>query len=202
MASAGRPSFRVDARELSQLLNDAKAFDRDLGLRLRKNIRDAAKPVVKQMQETLVTGDSSSRGFGRLRKKSVRRAVGRQQYFDKNGKARTRTTYRAEKQLVYERVKVRQLIAEGISFRLSTGKAAASGKFVASASKMPDSRKALVKAFNKKSFRHPYFGDRDRWYEQEGRPYFGSVVLENTEPILNAVERALNTAAAKLGRTR
>jgi hypothetical protein len=45
--------FRVEASEFSQLLRDAKEFDRKLGLGIRRNIRDAAKPIVADVKATV-----------------------------------------------------------------------------------------------------------------------------------------------------
>ena len=50
------PSAQIDAREFSRLLVEVKEFDKQLGLRLRKNIRDAAKPIVEDVKKTVLDG--------------------------------------------------------------------------------------------------------------------------------------------------
>lgn len=177
----GGGDYRIDAREFSQLLNDVKGFDKNLGLRLRKNVRDAAKPIVKDMQ-VAVTSPTS-------RRSSRIRVV----------KTRTRGGVRQEVETV---TNTAALVAKGIAFRVSTGKAGGAGRFVASSRALPEQRKAMARALNKKSFRHPVFGDTKHWVTQEGRPYFGSVILGNTAPLYDAIEKALDEAATALGRSR
>lgn len=178
---SGSGDYRIDAREFSQLMNDVKAFDRDLGLRIRKNIREAAKPIVRDMQDA-VTSPSSKRS-------SRIRVV----------KSRTRGGVRRDVETV---TNTSRLVAKGITFRVSTGKAGGAGRFVSSSRALPEQRKAMARALNKRSFRHPVFGDNKQWVTQEGRPYFGSVILGNTAPLYDAIENALDEAATALGRSR
>ncbi len=53
------------------------------------------------------------------------------------------------------------------------------------------SREPFAKSYNKRSWRHPVFGNTDVWVEQEGRPYFGSVVAKHAPAMRDAIERAL-----------
>lgn len=169
--------YRIDAREFSELLNAAKEFEKGLGLRLRKNIRDAAKPIVKDMRDA-VTSPTSKRS------------------------ASIRVTKRKRGQDVEVQTHTAALVAKGIRFRVGTGKTGGTGAFVSSSSALPAERKAMARALNKKSFRHPVFGDSNHWVTQTGRPYFGSVILGNTDALYQAIEKALDEAATALGRTR
>lgn len=182
MASRVRGNgIRIDASEFSQLLNDAKAFDKDLGLRLRKEIRDAAKPIVKK-SKAAVTSPTSKRS-SRIRVT----------------KTRTRGGVRES---VETTTNTAALVAKGVSFRVSTGKTGGQGRFVSSGKNLPENRKVMARALNKRSFRHPVFGDQKHWVNQEGRPYFGSVILGETPALYAAIEKALNDAANALGRSR
>lgn len=144
-------------------MNDAKAFDKDLALRLKRNIRDAAKPVVAEVKRK---AQEAPPGGGR-------RSVG-----------------------------TRAAIARGVGVRIGTGKRGGSVTIAASPRYLPPERRAMVRAYNAPSFRHPVFGNRDVWRSQSGNPYFGSVILANAGKLRAAVEAALNEAAAALGRKR
>lgn len=168
---------RIDASEFSALLNDVKDFDKDLGNKIRKRVRDAGKPIVKKMQDA-VTDPTSKRS------------------------AKIVTVRTKRGQQVEERTNTAAAVAKGISFRVTSGKAGGSGRFVSSGKNLPADRKPMFRALNKPKFRHPVFGNRDEWREQAGRPYFGVVVLEEREELKKAISEALDEAAAALGRSR
>lgn len=186
--------LRVDASEFSALLNDAKEFERDLGLRLRKNIRDAAKPIVKKMGET-VNAPTSKRS-AKIKGSKVRTRTVKSVDFDGT------VIKERERYTVATTTNTAALVAKGISFRVSTGKSGGQGKFVSSGKALPADRKPMFRALNKKSFRHPVFGDTKHWVGQAGRPYFGSVILGETDALFDAIESSLNEAARALGRSR
>jgi hypothetical protein len=77
----------------------------------------------------------------------------------------------------------RAALAAATKVTVSFGKSSAGTRITTSSSRLPDQHKALLHVYNKKSFRHPVFGDRATWVVQEGRPYFG-------EPILKVINRA------------
>ena len=52
-SGSGPLEIRIDAREFGALLRDAKAFDADLSRRLRKSIREAAKPAVDDVKSAV-----------------------------------------------------------------------------------------------------------------------------------------------------
>lgn len=196
MASRVRSSgdYRIDAREFSELMNDVKAFDKDLGLRIRKNIRDAAKPIVKDMRKAVTAPQSKRSGRNKGTRIRTRTVKG----IDFDG-----TEFKDKVQeTVDTNHRTSELVAKGITFRVSTGNAGGAVRFVSSSRALPEQRKAMSRALNKKSFRHPVFGDTKHWVTQEGRPYFGSVILGNTAPLYDAIEKALDEAATALGRSR
>jgi hypothetical protein len=85
---------------------------------------------------------------------------------------------------------------------VSFAKRSAGARIVTSASRLPSAHKGLLNVYNKKSFRHPVFGDKDVWVAQEGRPYFGSVILKAmndavANEIFSAIDDAVKAAGAK-----
>lgn len=171
-------SFRIDASEFSALLNDVKAFDKNLGNAIRKRVRDAGKPMVKKMQAAVT--DPQSKRSARIVQ------VRRKQRTGEEVEVRTNTS---------------ALVAKGIAFRIATGKTGGAGRFVSSGKSLPPSRKAMFRALNKPKFRHPVFNTGE-WVEQAGRPYFGSVILSEQDELLDAINKALDDAAEALGRSR
>ena len=169
-------SFRIDASEFAELLNDVKAFDKKLGNAIRKRVRDAGKPMVKKMQAA-VTEPKSKRS---ARIVTVRTKRGKQ---------------------VEERTNTSAAVARGIAFKIDTGRNPG-GRFTASGKHLPEGRKPMFRALNKATFRHPVFGNRGQWANQAGRPYFGSVVLAEQDALRKAISEALDDAAATLGRSR
>lgn len=177
--NSGGDTYRIDASEFSQLLNDVKSFDKDLGNAIRKRVRDAGKPIVKKMQAA-VTDPASKRSA-----KIVQ--VRRKQRTGEEVEVRTNTS---------------ALVAKGVAFRIATGKSGGAGRFVSSGKNLPPDRRAMFRALNKPKFRHPVFGNRDQFVEQAGRPYFGAVVLDEQDALLEAINDALDDAAKTLGRSR
>ncbi len=165
-------------------MRDAKAFDRDLGLRLRRNMREAAKPIVADAKSTVLEDPPN----------------------DAPGT-----------------VGVREAIAQGIAFRVGTGagKKGGSIRIAASGKRLPPERKAMLRLYNKKhGWRHPvrsnkaggnlqrrskgisgFLGKKDDvWVHQQGRPFFGSIILEHKRDMQLAVLAAMDEAARALAR--
>jgi hypothetical protein len=184
---ASEPPIRIDAHEFARLMRDAKAFDRDLALKIRRNMRLAAAPIVADAKRTVLEPPP-------------------------NDKPGTRG--------------VRRALASGISFRVGTGagKKGGSVRISASSKGLPPERKAMLRLYNKKKgWRHPVYarggdgklavktrrkrsvggliGRRETvWVHQQGRPYFGSVILEHRRAMQLAVLEAMNEAARALAR--
>lgn len=70
--SAGGDSFHIEAQEFSQLLNDAKRFDKELAKALRKEIRAAAKPVVADVKREVKALPTSGQYGSGVRAKTAR----------------------------------------------------------------------------------------------------------------------------------
>jgi hypothetical protein len=103
---------------------------------------------------------------------------------------------------------MREAIKRSLSTAIRTRKSESRGsvasvKITANANKMPSGMGPMVKAYNtSKAFRHPVFGDEDRWAYQAGRPYFGAVAFDpvRRKAMLAAIKKALDDAAAAMAR--
>lgn len=83
---------------------------------------------------------------------------------------------------------------------VSFGKKAAGAKIVTGSNRLPPEHKGLLNVYNKKTFRHPVFGDKTNWVVQQGRPYFGSVIQEALDrALITEVQAALADAASAIG---
>lgn len=86
-------------------------------------------------------------------------------------------------------------LAAGTKVSIRTGARTAGVSIVTTGAKLPADKQAMVRAYNKPSFRHPVHGNRDVWVNQKGRPYFGAVLDEKKPAMLAAMEAALKDAA-------
>lgn len=191
--------LRIDASEFADLLNRTQDIDKRFALDLLKEIRQAAKPLKSKMQRAVK--DPKSKRSANIRQTKRKQRTG-EEY-----EVRTNTA---------------SLVAAGISFRMSKGKAGASAQFRASSRNLPEGRKAMTRALNKPKFRHPVLGTTTRpkrgpfargervevprgkwrWVEQAGRPYFGAVILDDREAIERAMLAAMDKARNRLAGSR
>lgn len=96
----------------------------------------------------------------------------------------------------------RAAIAAATKVTVSFAKRAAGTRIVSSASRLPPQHKGLLNVYNKETFRHPVFGNRNEWVEQKGRPYFGAVITKMiTRETLIEIRAALDYATQQIGAT-
>lgn len=93
-------------------------------------------------------------------------------------------------------------IAAGTGMRVSFSKSTAGVKITTTNARLSAEHKGFVAAFNKPAFRHPVYGNRQAWVQQEGRPYFGvsieRVFDEKAQQEMVAVFReAMNSIGAR-----
>jgi hypothetical protein len=102
----------------------------------------------------------------------------------------------------------RDALAAATRVTVSFSKRSAGARIATSARGLRNEHKGLLNVYNKKSFRHPVFADdnenRDEWtwVTQEGRPYFGSVILKAMNDavaaeIFDAIDDALKAIDAQ-----
>lgn len=83
---------------------------------------------------------------------------------------------------------------------VSFGKRTAGAKIVTGSSRLSAAHKGLVNVYNKKTFRHPVFGNKDNWVPQQGRPYFRSSIYKALDRVMvREVRAALDEAVNAIG---
>jgi len=179
----------IEARDFTNALAQAKAFDSKLYTELRANLRrvgneaaqDARREVMKPPRKVVT---------------STRLKVFHSQRVTAGGQ-RGPVTYSAHH--------LRQGIRDGIKVSIkATPNARQVGVFIVS--KGSDERSVILKRVwdFPKGFRHPVFADANRtrkqwkWVPQAGRPYFHSTMSAKQPAFAKAVAQALATAVAKI----
>ena len=84
-------------------------------------------------------------------------------------------------------------IKAGLRFRIVSGKTRQGIEFKTTGPKEGGYNKA--KFWQKTRFRHPAFGNRSRYIDQAGQPFFRAPVFEGREQLLRAVGEILTRAA-------
>lgn len=204
--------MRIDASELGNLLDAAKAFEDQFVVKnLRAAIRRSGDEIVGAMRSEVRKPPPPKVG---------RAHYGTKTYRSKNGKKYRRRVIKSfdlQGQGGFTKSRgTRAAIAKSITTNVSVRKGrGASVKITAQASKMPSGQGPMVKAYNTaKVFRHPTIypdpkkikttRDQWRWVYQMGRPYFGAVAFDKTQRaamdkrIRAAMDDALAAMARKL----
>jgi hypothetical protein len=97
---------------------------------------------------------------------------------------------------------VRDGLAAGTKVSILAGKRMAGVRITTTGARLTAAHKAMVKAYNRQSFRHPVGGNRDVWVSQEGRPYFGSILRDKRAEMQLAIHEAVSEAAHELNSRR
>jgi anti-sigma factor RsiW len=147
---------QIDPAQFARLMRDVRGFDAELAKAIRRRLRDAADPAVKDVKRRLLSAPSHQRTHS-----------------------------------------LRKALAAGTKLSIRTGAGTAGVSIRTTGAKLPADKQAMVRAFDKRSFRHRVFG-RDVWKVQPGRPYFGAVLDERKQPMQAAMEHALDDAAATI----
>lgn len=93
---------------------------------------------------------------------------------------------------------MRRGIAAGTKMVIVAGTTRQGISIVTSSAKLPPGKFAMVKAWNKPTFRHPVFGDRSTFVQQPGRPYFGSVAMAKKSKVAAAMQQVLDDAIREI----
>ncbi|REC98329.1 hypothetical protein DEU35_1429 [Microbacterium sp. AG157] len=89
---------------------------------------------------------------------------------------------------------MRAAIKAGLKFRIVAGKTRQGIEFKTTGPKGPDGFNK-AKFWQKRRFRHPAFGNRERYVDQAGQPFFRAPVIEGREHLLRATEEIITRAA-------
>lgn len=95
---------------------------------------------------------------------------------------------------------LRRGMAQGIKVQIAAGTGKRVGVFIRSTGAGLDAdRKQLVRKWDSdRPFRHPVFGNRERWVTQYGRPYFRTILRADREQMKRHVREALERAKKTL----
>ena len=88
---------------------------------------------------------------------------------------------------------LREGIKSGLKTRIVTGKTR-QGIQLRTTGPVRDDGYNAAKFWQKKTFRHPVFGNRDRYVYQQGQPYFFGPVVEGRDDLLDKATKILNDA--------
>lgn len=171
-------------RELSKRLRGAAS--RDFRTALRKRIQEAGKPALEEVKEAArnipVHGDGHGGGTNRRRTyhslQAGRRAA-------KAGRDVAKAASRAARR----HAGLRDEVAASIKLQV-TSKGI---RFVADSRNMPESQRTLPRHLDSpKGWRHPVFGNREKWVHEQGKPYFAETLKKRApefrQSILDAME--------------
>lgn len=91
----------------------------------------------------------------------------------------------------------REALEAGTRVAISFSKRSAGAKITTSGS----AHNGFAAPYNRKSFRHPVHGNRNAWVNQEGRPYFGAVILPylDTPEVKREIVAVLDDAVKAIG---
>jgi hypothetical protein len=161
-------SFRVDTSEFRALNDRLKQADKKVARQMRKVLKAAADDAVKAVQDAASAPPPE--------KVATRSRLGRRR------KVSTRTRSRGMRKAL-ARATVASLTKTNLTVRTSQRR-------------MPDGMGPMVKAWNSRRFRHPVFGNRDKWVDQNGAAYFTEGIRESRDTIPRnlaaAMERVKN----------
>ena len=100
---------------------------------------------------------------------------------------------------------VRAALAAGTSVAIGASSEKSAGiRIKTSPRRLPANKRALAKAFNKDSFRHPVYArawlrrNRQKWVSQPGRPYFGEVIAKHYPDVQDRLAQAFLDAVDTL----
>lgn len=167
--------WRIDSAEWHELFKATRDFDTALYRELRSALRKAGGPIVTDVRAEI--GKIPSRGVS---------------------KARATHKLKSGKRITLTEGGIRTRLQAGTRVGILASSARTAGiRIVTSPNKLPASKRALAKAMNKPTFRHPVF-DTGGWVEQSGRPYFGAVIGKHADEVRDDMKRAFLRTAAQL----
>lgn len=194
-AGSGSSAVVVDASELKALVARLKQVEnKKLKASLRRAIKDSAKPAVDAVKAKVLEGGSNGKGrISHYRKVKVRSTSTR---LDAATHSKVKVV-QVRESIRRDRMSSRQAIAKGVSASLTQSKNGATVRIVASP-RFLRSRQGFLKAYERATFRHPTFGDRDNWHEQQGNPYFNPALYGQREAIVRRLRAAMDDVARQI----
>lgn len=160
------------SEQLKRLSRDLKGAPRELRLGLRKQIRDAGKPVVADLRRATLAVDVRAPGGDQLFNTPTHRAGLRSSVARATGLSQT---------------------TRGIRIRVSNSLLAKTHP--------PNLAKYLDGTLNRyRTWRHPVYGNREVWVQQFGEPYFFVTIRKHTKTFRRACFKAMEDTAARIAK--
>lgn len=147
---------------------------------LTKSLRESAKPAVRDVKEAVLKVQSKGIGGGGSKRRHA-------SYRIRHPKGRVRT------------FGLRQTIARLVTSRMKYSGIKVGLEVRVNSAEMPNKQRRLPYYLDGQGrWRHPYFGNRDRWYGQTGQPYFAKTLKEHTPRVRQAAVDAVTQALKEL----
>ncbi len=177
-----------DPESLRRLLEKLREFPPAVRTPVRRELRALGAPVIAS-QKALLDGPLP-RG---LRKTGFRHKVVHSRRKGKFYLVKTNVYAEQDVKRGGQSTGLRAGIKAGLRFRVVAGKTRQGVEFKTTGPKVDGYNKA--KFWQKPRFRHSVFGDRSRYVDQAGQPFFRRPVIEGRDQLLRGVEGILTRAA-------
>lgn len=177
ISTKGAEEFRALAKRLRE------AGRKDLRKELRTKINEAGRPVLDEVRAAVrALPVSGGRGGGTKQRLSFLEER------SKGSKRKAVTSVRAERNR-RRRAGLRASIASATKLQIT----AKGVRFVVNSNRLPVDQRTLPRHLDSpKGWRHPVFGDRDKWVHQHGKPYFGATIKKNAPKFRQAIFAAMD----------
>lgn len=178
-----------DPESLKRLLNKLREFPPAVRTPVRRELRALGAPVISA-QKAILDG-ALPRG---VRKTGFRHKLVHSKRKRKFYAVKVNTYADADVKRPGRSTNLRAGIKARLKFRVVAGKTRQGVEFKTGGPKGADGFNK-AKFWQKRRFRHPVFGDRRRYVDQGGQPFFRAPVIEGREQLLRATEEILTRAA-------
>ncbi|MEV5538476.1 hypothetical protein AB0L13_16595 [Saccharopolyspora shandongensis] len=181
----GTGDFRKAAAELKA------AGDGRLRREMGRNMRTAARPAVNAAQDNVRSLKASATGRG-----------GGGQQRREHAMSRTRSRSERAKRTAFEGRGLRATIARAVRLQMSTGARSASVRIRTQTRFLPEDQRKLPKYMDDGRWRHPVFGNRDRWVTQTARPlgWFDRAMRRHGPKVRDGARKAIDDIISKLAK--
>lgn len=178
-----------DPESLKRLLTRLREFPPAVRTPVRRELRALGEPVISE-QKAILDGPLP-RG---VRKTGYRHKLVHSKRKGKFYVVKANTYAETDVKRGGQSTGMRDGIKSGLRFRVVAGKTRQGVEFKTTGPKGADGFNK-AKFWQKKRFRHPVFGDRKRYIDQGGQPFFRAPVMDGRDQLLRATEEILTRAA-------
>ncbi|MGZ0067862.1 hypothetical protein [Microbacterium arborescens] len=180
-----------DPESLRRLLDSLKEFPPKIRTRVRRELRGLGDETIAEqksiLDRPLPTGTRKSGFTHRLvhsKRKGKFYLVKKNTYSDTDVKRGGRSTG------------LRDGVKSGLRLRVVAGKTRQGLEFKTTGPKGEDGFNK-AKFWNKARFRHPVFGNTERYVDQKGQPYFRAPVMRGRDRLMRSAEEILQRGASE-----